>query len=177
MTVVDVASRYKEAEPLTTKKAAEVAEAFIKIYTRSPLTFSKTLQVDPGTEFQKDVKRLFAQNGVEIRVGSVKVHRDQGICERFNRTLAEKLFSYHYAVQLQNPSEMTTEWVKRLPAVIRTMNNEETSLTGRKPSEAIRETFVFAENSVKIRNRPVGFKEKNNSFNRSCTILIFAGGA
>ena len=34
LTVVDVASRYKEAEPLTTKESAEVAKAFSNIYTK-----------------------------------------------------------------------------------------------------------------------------------------------
>ena len=34
LTVVDVASRYKEAEPLTSKESAEVATAFSKIYKR-----------------------------------------------------------------------------------------------------------------------------------------------
>ena len=37
LTVVDVASRYKEAEPLTTKEAKEVAAALERIYSRGPL--------------------------------------------------------------------------------------------------------------------------------------------
>ena len=36
LTVVDVASRYKEAEPLTSKTAAEVADGLARIYKRSP---------------------------------------------------------------------------------------------------------------------------------------------
>ena len=47
-TVVDVASRHKEAEPLTDKSAAEVAAALGRIYERGPLTWPKLLQVDPG---------------------------------------------------------------------------------------------------------------------------------
>ena len=35
LTVVDVASRYKEAEPLTSKDSGEVAKAFQSIYRRS----------------------------------------------------------------------------------------------------------------------------------------------
>ena len=37
LTVVDVASRFKEAGPLTSKGAVEVAEAVSRIYKRSPL--------------------------------------------------------------------------------------------------------------------------------------------
>ena len=46
LTVVDVASRYKEAEPFTWKNSDEVAKAFQTIYKRSPLTWPEMLQVD-----------------------------------------------------------------------------------------------------------------------------------
>ena len=38
LTVVDVASCCKEAEPLTSKTAQEVADTLIRIYKRDPLT-------------------------------------------------------------------------------------------------------------------------------------------
>ena len=40
LTIVDVASRYKEAEPLTDKSAAEVAKALSRVYKRGPLVFT-----------------------------------------------------------------------------------------------------------------------------------------
>ena len=47
LTVVDVASRYKEAEPLTSKTAAEVADALSLIYKRGPLKWTRlTLDVN-----------------------------------------------------------------------------------------------------------------------------------
>ena len=51
LTVVDIASHYKEAEPLTSKDSAEVAKAFQSIYRRSSLTWPQMLQVDPGHAF------------------------------------------------------------------------------------------------------------------------------
>ena len=51
LTVVDVASRFKAAEPLATKEAKEVADALSRIYRRGPLKWFKLLQVDPGHEF------------------------------------------------------------------------------------------------------------------------------
>ena len=92
LTVVDVASRYKEAEPLTSKTAAEVADGLTRIYKRSPLRWPKLLQVDPGREFMASVSQLLAKHSVQVRRGRVGIHRDQGIVERFNRTLAERLF-------------------------------------------------------------------------------------
>ena len=37
--MVDVASQYKEAEPLTSKIASQVKDAIIEIYGLSPLTW------------------------------------------------------------------------------------------------------------------------------------------
>ena len=54
LTVVDVASRFKAAEPLTSKDSSEVSKAFRKIY-KGPLKWPKILQVDPGREFMGKV--------------------------------------------------------------------------------------------------------------------------
>ena len=43
LTIVDVASRYKEAEPLTDKSAIEDAKALTSIYKRGPLTWPKLI--------------------------------------------------------------------------------------------------------------------------------------
>ena len=88
LTVVDVASRYKEAEPLTSKDSAEVAKAFQSIYRRSPFTWPQVLQVDPGREFMGSVTKEMEDHKTYIRRGRVEIHRDQAIVERFNRTLA-----------------------------------------------------------------------------------------
>ena len=79
LTVVDVASRYKEAEPLTSKTAAEVADALSRIYRRGPLKWPKLLQVDPGCEFMGVVSQLLAKHSVQVRRGRVDIHRDQGM--------------------------------------------------------------------------------------------------
>ena len=52
LTLVDVASRYKAARPLTSKLADEVAKAFTAIYTGEPLTWPKLLMVDDDLEFK-----------------------------------------------------------------------------------------------------------------------------
>ena len=117
LTVVDVASRYKEAEPLTSKEASQVAAAFQRIYKRSPLTYTKVIKVDPGKEFMGKVNELMKTHKVNIQRGEVGNHRAQAIVERFNRTLAERLFGHQYAKEMVK-SERSTEWVQRLPAVI-----------------------------------------------------------
>ena len=160
LTVVDVASRYKEAEPLTTKSSAEAAEALSRIYKRGPLKWPKLLQVDPGREFMGAVSQLLDKHGVSVRRGRVDNHRDQGIVERWNRTLAERLFGHQYAQEMADPSTRSTEWVKRLSSVVTAMNREVTRLTGRKPSEAIKVKNVERKASSVVKGRPVGFKEQ-----------------
>ena len=94
LTVIDVASRYKKAQPLTSKTAAEIADSLARIYKRSPLWWPKLLQVDPGCDFIGAVNQLLAKHRVEVRRRRVDIHRDQGVVERWNRTLAEQLFGH-----------------------------------------------------------------------------------
>jgi len=53
----NVASHYKEAEPLTSNDSAEVAKAFQSINKCSPLMWPQLLQVDPGREFMGSVTK------------------------------------------------------------------------------------------------------------------------
>ena len=160
LTVTDVASRYKEAEPITSKNSDEVVQAFQKIYKRSPMKWPQLLQVDPGREFMGAVTKEMENHKTYIRRGRVDIHRDQAIVERFNRTLAERLFGHQYAVEMRLPAgQRSTAWVKRLPEVVAALNNEVTSLTGKKPAEAIKEKAVAAKPSTPYL-RPVGEREK-----------------
>ena len=102
------------------KNSDEVAQAFQKIYKRSPLKWPQILQVDPGREFMGAVTQEMENHKTYIRRGRTEIHRDQAIVERFNRTLAERLFGYQYAVEMHLPSDQrSTAWVKRLPEVFR----------------------------------------------------------
>ena len=69
LTVVDVASRYKEAEPLTSKNSDEVALAFKRMYKRAPLKWPQLLQVDPGREFMGAVTKEMENHKMYIRRG------------------------------------------------------------------------------------------------------------
>ncbi len=157
LTVVDVASRYKDAEPLSSKYSEEVAKAFSNIYKRV-LKWPKLLQVDPGREFMGDVNKLMESHKVEIRRGEKGLHRAQGIVERFNRTLAERLFGHQYAQEILLEARggnnvRSTEWVKRLPDVIKALNDEPTRLTGMKPSEAIKNKTVKVHSSAPTKDK------------------------
>ena len=132
-----------------------------RIYKRGPLRWPRLLQVDPGREFMGAVNQLLAKHNVEVRRGRVDIHRDQGIVERFNRTLAERLFGHQYAQEMRlSEGQRSTEWVARLPAVIAALNGEVTRLTGKRPSEAIKAKTVMQKPSSTVPGRPVGPSEQ-----------------
>ena len=62
--------------------------------------------------------------------------------ERFNRTLADRLFSYQYHKELEDPSKSNREWVSRLQNMVSALNNEKTRLIGMKSVDAIKEALV-----------------------------------
>ena len=66
LVVVDVASRYVDAEALTSKDSSKVAKVFKKIYSRK-LSFSNTIIVDPGTKFMGDVTKVIKKHHVHIQ--------------------------------------------------------------------------------------------------------------
>ena len=153
---MDVASRYKESYQLTTKNAKEVAQAFQWIYENTPLTYPKTLIVDDGKELYRNVTKLIEKHNVMIQHGDPSQHRLQGIVERFNRALADGLFSYQYHKEFEDPSKSNREWVSRLQNVLSALNNEKTRLIGMKPIDAIKKTLVKQGFSQPVKD----YKEK-----------------
>ncbi|CAB4445025.1 unnamed protein product [Rhizophagus irregularis] len=96
-----------------------------------------------GSEFKDEVIRLMDEKGVRIRVGTT--HKSQAIVERYNRTLAERLFKYRMA------KELLTE--------------------GMSPVEAIQKDQVYALPSKIRKDRPVGAEEIRFTGRFSCEIF------
>ena len=81
---------------------------------------------------------------MQIRRGRVEIHRDQAIVERFNRTLAERLFGHQYAVEIRLPEgQRSTAWVQRLPAVLAALNKTFGTLFPACPEKKKR-SFLFS---------------------------------
>ena len=161
LVVIDVASRYKDAEALTSKESQEVAKAFEKIYSRK-LDWPKRIMVDPGKEFMGSVTRLMERHNVKIQRSEAGNHRAQAFVERANGTLGERLFSHQYAQELKEQSSdsdgRSRVWVKRLPKVMNALNSQVIRITGKEPDKAL----GLKEVDMRELNygRPVGVKEK-----------------
>ena len=142
LNIVDIASRYKGSYQLVTKNSKEVAQAFQLIYENTPSSYPKTLIIDDGKEFYRDMTKLMGKHDVMIQRGDPSQHRSQGIVERFNRTLADRLFSYQYHKELEDPSKSNRKSISRLQNVVSALNNERTKLIEMKPVNAIKQTLA-----------------------------------
>ena len=155
---MDVASRYKGSCQLVTENSKEVAQAFQWIYENTPLTYPKTLRIDDGKEFYRDTTKLMEKHDVMIQRGDPSQHQSQGIVERFNRTLTDRLFSYQYNKELEDSSKSNREWVSRSQNVVSALNDEKTRLIGMKPVDAIKQTLVkqgFSQPVKDYREKPL----------------------
>ena len=112
------------------------------LYENTPLTYRKTLIVDDGKEFYGDTTKLMEKHDVIIQCGDSSQHRSQGTVERFNRTLADRLFSYQYHKEFEDPSKSNRKWVSGLQNGVSALNNERTRLIGMRPIDAIKQTLV-----------------------------------
>jgi len=173
--IVDVASRFKVAYPLTNINSTIVANALKQIYNsrKCPLKWPKLFLTDQGPEFRKDCEKLMRENDVKIQKAISK--RTMGIVERFNRTLAERLFRLQDASDLLLPlSERDRKWVKNLPIILKDINNSKTRLIGMSPAEAIKKKYVKAQAS-QSRDGPMGFDEERLTYNDSVRYLLQPG--
>ena len=160
LVVIDIASRYKDAEALTSKESKEVGEAFKKNYSKldgRKLDWPETLMVDPGKEFMGDLSKLMKKHNVTIQRSETGNHRAQAFVERANRTIGEKIFSRQYAQEMISEGR-SREWVKLLPKLIKNMNNTSTRITGKEPEIAIKLDNVDVDE--KIYKREVGLNEE-----------------
>ena len=130
---------------MTTKNSKEVAQAFQWIYENTLLNYPKTLIVDDRKEFYRDTTKLTEKHDVMIQHGDPSQHRPQGIVERSNRMLADRLFSYQSHKELEDPLKSNREWASRLQNVVSALNNEKTRLIGMKPVDVIKQTLVEQE--------------------------------
>ena len=169
LTIVDLATRYKDAEPLTERSTNAVAIALSKIYNRGPLKFPRLIQCDEGAEFKGKVNQLFLKHQVLVKRGIPGNHRSQAIVESFNKNLSERLFSYQYDKEMIT-DKTNTEWVRRLPKVISVMNNEINKVTGLKPVDAIKEAKLLVQSLKKIKG-----EVNTNIFNKKVRYLYSPG--
>lgn len=138
LTVIDTASRWKAARPVSSRRAEETAAAFQDIMTNDAyMKWPELLITDSGGEFKGATKALMTENGVRQRWTETGHHRSQCMVEAFNRDLAARLFRGQYKMELES-GESNSEWVARLQPVVTDMNNTVTDEIRMKPADAVK---------------------------------------
>ena len=90
--------------------------------------------VDLGKEFFGSVNTLMKKHAVKFQRSEAGNHRAQSFVEKANRTLSERLFSHQYAQEMITEGR-SVEWVKRLPFVLKAMENESAKITVKEVTE------------------------------------------
>ena len=140
LTGIDVASRYKVARPLKSKKPSELALELVAIYKKGDVfKYPKVFQCDNGSEFKGEVTKLLKKHNVETWRATTKYkHTHTAFVEAFNKELAKFLFKPMDAQELQDPEKVSTTWVKKLNKTVNKLNNKVSPMIGIKPKDAIK---------------------------------------
>ena len=153
---VDIASRFKVARPLRTKRASEVADVIADIYMVGALKWPETVMLDAGTEFLGEVTKLFQNHNVKIdRTVTKYHHRHTAFVENFNKQLARRLFKAQDAQELNEEDKVSTTWVKQLYKIVDQLNNTKTAGIKMKPNDAIKLDEVPQKASYKPDKKPL----------------------
>ena len=111
--------------PLKTKTGLEVSKAFESIFKKAK---GKKLRVDKGKEYyNKNVLDLLAKNNIKIY--STGNEEKSSVCERWNRTIKEKMYK---RFTMQN----NTVYIEILPKILTSYNNSKNRSIGMTPNQA-----------------------------------------
>lgn len=125
----DVLTRFCYAIPLKTKRPAEVAEQFARLFKRLHPTVS--VFVDGGQEFGSDFKRLMDKYNIQTWVAR-NSETKSSIAERQILKFKQRLYRYfHY--------NNTNNWYGIYQLIIDALNNSYHSTIKMKPAECVSE--------------------------------------
>ena len=113
LTCIDVFSKMAFAEPIKNKTSVCVIPAFERIFKSSGLPLK--IQSDKGKEFlNKNVQQFFKDKGIHHFTTENETTK-AAICERFNRTLLNRLYRYF-------TFKKTRRYVEVLPKLVSAYN-------------------------------------------------------
>ncbi len=145
LTIIDTASHYKAAEPMKDKTAATVEKAIEKIYSETNLKFPEEINIDKGSEFKAGVLELFKKHNTKVNVSETSYHKATSMVERFNRTLAERLFKQIHHEEI-NTNKVIKTWDHLLKPTVDQLNDEITRYINMTPNQAIKLSEVPQKN-------------------------------
>ena len=138
LTCIDAASRFKWAQPLSTKTATAVLTAFKKF--KLPLEKVKVINTDKGSEFMGSFHEYLAEHNIQHVINDPGHHL--AFVEAFNGTLARALFKKQFELEIET-KETARDWVHLLQPTVDRLNNTVTQMIKKKPANAIKQDEVM----------------------------------
>ena len=125
LVVVDNASRLCDAQPIKTKTALAVFNAFKKVYSRGILEFpTGRIEMDPGSEFNNaKIKKYFLDKECAVKYGMPNRHRNQALVENRNKLIGDAIFENQLVKEITT-NKVNKQWIKDLPNIIKDINNK-----------------------------------------------------
>lgn len=122
LVVVDTFDNKMDARPLKTKENKEVLKAFKSIFEGSYLKMPKySIQTDSGSEFKGSLKTYMNKHNIIMKYGRPNRHRQQGLVENYNKTIAKLIFFRQSLDELQTGKE-SKAWIDDIPKIVKTLN-------------------------------------------------------
>lgn len=143
LTTIDIFSKYAWAIPIKTKKGEDVTSAMESILEEKRIPLN--LHVDAGKEFyNRHFQALMKQH--KINMYSTYSNLKASICERFNRTLKNRMWK-EFSMQ------GNYKWLDILPKLVKSYNNTKHRTIGMKPKDVTRENQdkVMKKYSIKVK--------------------------
>ena len=117
LTGVDVASRYKVARALRTKKSSKVVIVLGAMYKkRRVFKYSKVFQYDNESKFKSDLTRLLEKTMLSFEE------------QQQNNELAKQLLKPMDSQELQDPEKVSAICVKNPNSIVNKMNKTKSSM-------------------------------------------------
>jgi transposase InsO family protein len=139
LTVIDHFSKYAYAVALKNKSDSEVYQALTSILDHDQ---PDIIISDRGNEFTNHkIEKYLQDHGIEHHLIEAYSPQTNGLIERFNRTLKQKLFKHFERVD-------SHKWIDVLDQMTKAYNNTEHSATGYAPNAVTESTAGKVEHNL-----------------------------
>ena len=144
LTIIDIFSKYAWAVPVKQKTGKDVSAAMQSVLDKGRVP--KNLHTDKGKEFYNSVFEGLMKK-YKIHLYSTHSNLKASICERFNRTLKEKMW-------MKFSQRGSYKWLDILPDLLLAYNGRKHRTTGMKPKD------ITSANEAKVLKN-FNFKKKS----------------
>lgn len=151
LTIIDIFSKYAWAVPIKSKSGENVTNAIKSVFQRGRIP--QKLHVDRGKEFyNKQFRALLQEHSITLY--STFSNLKASVCERFNRTLKNKMWK-------EFSLRGTYKWIDKLSDFISSYNNTKHRTIKMKPKDVTSENEKYLLRTVygKLRVKPISMRK------------------